>query len=218
MEPRDRQIGREFMSTDRKPYVVGITGGIACGKTTATEHLQSLGALVLDADVESRALTAPQGPALPAIREKFGDEVFFEDGTLNRQALGRIVFADIEQRHALEAIIHPMVQHKMLSDMQEAGKNGETVVFLSVPLLYETGMDALCDETWVLHTDRDTQLERLMERDSMDRESAEKRIDSQMDPEERISKANVVIRTGRTIEQTRAELGSLYRDLKKRIS
>ena len=206
------------MSTDKKPYIVGITGGIACGKTTATEHLQTLGALVLDADIESRAVTAPGGIALPAIRERFGDEVFNEDGTLDRRALGRIVFADIDQRHALEAIIHPMVQHKMLSDMQEAGRNGETVVFLSVPLLYETGMDALCDETWVLHTDRETQLERLMERDSMDKESAERRIDSQMDPEERVSRANVVIRTGRSIEQTRAELGSLYRDLKKRIS
>lgn len=206
------------MNTDKKPYIVGITGGIACGKTTATEHLQSLGALVLDADVESRTVTAPGGAALPAIREKFGDEVFHEDGTLNRHALGRIVFADIEKRHALEAIVHPMVQHKMISDLNEAGRKGETIVFLSVPLLYETGMDALCDETWVLSVDRETQISRLMERDSMDQEAAERRIASQMAPEERIAKANVVIRTSRTIEQTRAELGSLYRDLKKRIS
>ena len=212
------QTGREFMSTVRKPYIVGITGGIACGKTTATEHLQSLGALVLDADVESRALTASGGAALPAIRERFGDEVFHEDGTLNRQALGRIVFSDINQRHALEAITHPMIQHKMISDLQEAERNGETVVFLSVPLLYETGMDALCDETWVLSVDRETQIKRLQERDGMEAAEAEKRIDSQMDPEERNAKANVVIRSGRSIEQTRAELGSLYRDLKKRIS
>jgi len=205
------------MSTVKKPYIVGITGGIACGKTTATEHLQSLGALVLDADVESRAATAPNGAALPAIREKFGDEVFHEDGTLNRQALGRIVFSDIDRRHALEAIIHPMIQHKMISDLQEAERNGEPVVFLSVPLLYETGMDALCDETWVLALDRETQLSRLMERDSMDMESAQRRIDSQMNPEEREAKANVVIRTNRSIEQTRAELSALYRDLKKRI-
>lgn len=206
------------MSTDKKPYIVGITGGIACGKTTATEHLQSLGALVLDADIESRALTAPGGAALPAIRERFGDEVFNEDGTLNRQALGRLVFSDIEKRHALEAIMHPMIQHKMISDMQEAGRSGEVIVFLSVPLLYETGMDALCDETWVLSVDRETQIRRLNERDGMDEAEAEKRIDSQMDPEERNAKANVVIRSNRSIEQTRAELGSLYRDLKKRIS
>ena len=112
------------MSTDRKPYIVGITGGIASGKTTATDYLQSLGAMVLDADVESREVTAPGGRALPAIRAYFGDGVFCEDGTLDRRALGRIVFSDIAQRHALEAIIHPMVQHKMLSDINEAGRKG----------------------------------------------------------------------------------------------
>jgi len=206
------------LSTDKKPYIVGITGGIACGKTAATDHLRTLGALVLDADVESRAVTAPGGIALPAIRETFGDGVFLEDGTLDRHALGRIVFADIALRHALEAIIHPTIQHKMMSDLHEAGQAGEKIVFLSVPLLYETGMDALCDETWVLHTDRETQIRRLQERDGMEAADAEKRIDSQMNPEERMARANVVIRTGRSIEQTRAELGSLYRDLKKRIS
>lgn len=206
------------MNTDKKPYIVGITGGIACGKTTATDHLQSLGALVLDADVESRAVTAPGGIALPAIREQFGDGVFREDGTLDRHALGRIVFADIDQRHALEGIIHPMVQHKMLSDLQEAGRAGEKIVFLSVPLLYETGMDALCDETWVLTLDHEMQVKRLMERDSMDQEAAERRIASQMAAEEREAKANVIIRTNRTIEQTHSELSALYRDLKKRFA
>lgn len=206
------------MNTDFKPYVVGITGGIACGKTTATDHLASLGACVIDADVESRAVTAPGGDALPAIRERFGDEVFHEDGTLDRHALGRIVFADINSRHALEAIIHPMVQRRMLNLMHEAGRAGEKIVFLSVPLLFETGMDALCDETWVLSLDRETQIRRLMARDSMDMEAAVRRIDSQMSCEEREAKANVVIRTTRTIEQTRQELTGEYRDLKRRLS
>lgn len=205
------------MSTDKKAYIVGITGGIATGKTTATDHLQSLGAMVLDADVESRACTAPNGPALPAIRAYFGDEVFNADGTLDRHALGRIVFADIEKRHALEAIIHPMVQRKMLADLHEAGRRGERIIFLSVPLLYETGMDALCDETWVLTVDREVQLKRLMERDSISREAAERRVDSQMSAEERIAKANSVIRTSRSVEQTRVEVAVLYRDLKKRV-
>ena len=123
------------MSTDRKPYIVGITGGIACGKTAATDHLQSLGALVLDADVESRTVTAAGGMALPAIREYFGDGVFCEDGTLDRRALGHIVFANITHRHALEAITHPMIQRKMLADIHEAGRKGEKIVFISVPLL-----------------------------------------------------------------------------------
>ena len=210
-------MGSEFMHTDKKPYIVGLTGGIACGKTAATDHLQSLGAFIVDADVESRALTAPGGEALPAIREKFGDGVFNEDGTLDRRALGRIVFDDVNCRHALEAIIHPMVQRRMLAANHEAAKAGEKIVFWSVPLLYETGMDAVCDETWVLTVDHETQLKRLMARDSLDQASAEKRIASQMSGEERASRGNVVIRTGRPIEQTRQELTSLYRDLKKRV-
>ena len=114
--------------------------------------------------------------------------------------------------------MHPMIQHKMMADLHEAGRDGETIIFLSVPLLHETGMDALCDETWVLSLDREAQIKRLTERDGMDAEEAERRIDSQMDPEERNAKANVIIRTNRSIEQTRTELSALYRDLKKRIS
>ena len=206
------------MNTDKKPYIVGITGGIASGKTTATDYLQSLGATVLDADVESREVTAPGGRALPAIRAYFGDGVFCEDGTLDRRALGHIVFSDIAHRHALEAIIHPMIQHKMLSDINEAGRKGEKIIFLSVPLLYETGMDALCDETWVLSLDREMQLKRLMERDSIDYEAAVRRVNSQMSNEERNAQATVVIKTSRTVEQTRAELAALYKDLKKRLA
>lgn len=206
------------MNTEKKPYIVGLTGGIACGKTAATDHLHSMGACIVDADVESRALTAPNGDALPAIRETFGDGVFNEDGTLDRKALGRIVFDNVDCRRALEGIIHPMVQRRMMAAIQEAGRAGERIVFWSVPLLFETGMDAVCDETWVLTVDHETQLKRLMARDSLTQEAAEKRIASQMSNEERTQKANVVIRTGRSIEQTRQELTSLYKDLKKRLA
>lgn len=206
------------MSNDHKPYIVGLTGGIASGKTAATDYLQSLGAIVVDADVESRAVTAEGGEALPVIREKFGDGVFREDGTLDRAALGAIVFGDVQMRRVLEGIVHPMVQRRVLSAIQEAGRNGEKIVFLSVPLLFETGMDALCDETWVVCVDRETQLRRLMARDQLDRKAAERRIDSQMSTEERCARANEVIRTGRAIELTRAELNLLYRDLKRRVS
>ncbi len=205
------------MNMETKPYIVGLTGGIACGKTTATDHLQSLGACVVDADVESRALTAPGGEALGAIRDVFGDGVFQPDGTLDRRALGEIVFSDVASRRALEGILHPMVQRRMLGAIGEAAKRGEKVVFLSVPLLFETGMDALCNETWVLTLDRDTQIERLMARDHLDRGAAERRIDSQMSTEDKAARAGQVIRTGRQVEQTRQELAHLYRDLCRRL-
>ncbi len=201
-----------------KPYVVGITGGIGSGKTAATDFLGEQGALVLDADVESRALTAENGEALPMIRERFGDAVFNEDGTLNRRALGDIVFADEEQRRALEGILHPMVQHRMIQKIRQAGQNGVPFLFLSVPLLFETGMDALCDETWCLSLSPEEQLERVMERDGLSRAEAAARIESQMPLEEKVRRANVVIRTNRSIDATRAELTSLLRDLIRRLT
>ena len=201
-----------------RPYVVGITGGIGCGKTAATDYLAGQGALVLDADVESRALTAENGEALPMIREKFGDAVFNEDGTLNRRALGEIVFASEEQRRALEGIIHPMVQHRIIQKIRQAEQDGVPFLFLSVPLLFETGMDALCDETWCLSLDPAEQLERVMERDGLSKAEAEARIESQMPVEEKTRRANVVIRTNRSIDATRAELSSLLRDLRRRKS
>lgn len=204
------------MNNDKRPYIVGLTGGIASGKTAATDYLQSLGAVIVDADVESRAVTAEGGEALPAIRERFGDGVFREDGTLDRAALGAIVFSDEARRRELEGIIHPVVQRRALSAIQTAGRNGARAVFLSVPLLFETGMDALCDETWTMYLDRESQLSRLMARDNLDRAAAEKRIASQMSADERAERADVVIRTGRSIELTRAELNLLYRDLKRR--
>ncbi len=199
-----------------KPYVVGITGGIASGKTTATDFLAEQGALVLDADVESRALTAENGEALPLIREKFGDAVFNGDGTLNRRALGEIVFASEEKRRALEGILHPMIQHSMIGKIRQAEEDGVPFLFLSVPLLFETGMDALCDETWCLAVDPGEQLERVMERDNLSRSEAEARIESQMPMEEKMSRASVVIRTNRSIDATRAELAGLLRDLRRR--
>lgn len=205
------------MSMDKKPYIVGLTGGIASGKTAATDYLQSLGAVIVDADEESRAVTAEGGEALPVIRETFGDGVFRGDGTLDRAALGSIVFSDADKRRALENIIHPMVQRRTLNAIREAGLRGEKIVFLSVPLLFETGMDALCGETWVVCVDQETQLKRLMARDRLDRDAALRRIASQMSSEERMARAGVVIRTGRPIEQTRSELNALYRDLKRRV-
>ncbi len=199
-----------------KPYVVGITGGIGSGKTAATDFLAEQGALVIDADVESRALTAENGDALPKIRETFGDAVFNEDGTLNRRALGEIVFNDEAQRRALEGILHPMVQHRMMQKIRQAGQDGVSFLFLSVPLLFETGMDALCDETWCLSLTPEEQLERVMERDHLSRSEALARIESQMPLEEKAARASLVIRTNRPIEATRLELAGLLRELRRR--
>ncbi|MBQ8110891.1 MAG: dephospho-CoA kinase [Clostridia bacterium] len=199
-----------------KPYVIGLTGGIGCGKSEAARYLNRLGAAHLDADVISRELTAENGAALPEIRRVFGDAAFAADGSLDRASLGRLVFGNEPARRALEGIIHPLVQREMLERMDAAAQAGARVVILDVPLLFETGMDALCDETWALYLDREVQIERIIARDGLSREDAEARIDSQMTSEERNARANRAINTDQPIERTRAELEQLYRAAVKR--
>lgn len=199
-----------------KPYIVGLTGGIGCGKSEAASCLRELGAVHVDADEISRSLTAQGGEALPAIREKFGDGVFSEDGTLDRAELGRIVFESAPHRRLLEGIIHPLVQRRTLAEIEKAGLRGDRVVVLDVPLLFETGMDVLCDETWAVTAGAETQLIRVMSR-GLTAEQAQARIDSQMSADERSARATRIINTDRPIERTRAELTSLYQQLLKRL-
>ncbi len=194
-----------------KPYVIGLTGGIGCGKSEAAKYLKTLGAAHLDADEISRQLTAPGGAALPEIRRVFGEAAFNEDGSLDRASIGRLVFGNEPARRALEGIIHPLVQREMLTRMDEAAMNGAAVVILDVPLLFETGMDALCDETWTLYVERDRQIERVVTRDGLTREEAAARVDSQMPTEQRNARATHAVNTDQPIDRTRAELEALFR-------
>jgi len=200
-----------------KAYVVGLTGGTGCGKSEAARFLAGLGAKHIDADAISRALTARDGEAIPEIRRVFGDEVFLPDGELNRRALHELVFSSLAHKRALEGIIHPLVQRSTVDEIEAAGQQGYSVVILDVPLLFETGMDVLCDETWTMSASADEQLQRICERDSLSEEQAMARIQSQMSMEERNARANRVIDSGRSIEKTQAELQQLYQQLLKRI-
>ena len=197
-----------------KAFVLGLTGGIGCGKTEAAKYLASLGALHIDADAISRSLTAENGEALDEIRRIFGDEVFFEDGQLNRRALGDLIFHDPACKRALEGIIHPLVQRHAMDAIESCEA---PVAVLDVPLLFETGMDVLCDECWTMSAEAEVQIERVMDRDGLSREQAQARIDCQMPMEERNARARRVINSNRPIEKTRSELASLYAQLLKRI-
>ena len=200
-----------------KPYIIGLTGGIGTGKSEAAKFLASLGAVHLDADAVSHALTAPDGEALEPIRAEFGDGVFNEDGTLNRPALAEITFSDPARKRALEAILHPRIQRELMRGIDRAAEEGAKVVVLDVPLLFETGMDALCDETWVRAADPETQVARVMMRDRVEREQVEARIQNQMPAEEKEKLATQVIPTERPMEKTQAELAALYQQVLKRL-
>lgn len=193
-----------------KTLIIGLTGGMGSGKSEAARHLVSLGATHVDADAISRSLTAPGGEALSSIREAFGDSVFFADGTLDRRALGTVVFSNVAARHMLEGIIHPRVQRIALEMADAARVAGEDAVLMDVPLLFETGMDALCDITWVISADIEERIRRVMSRDGLSREDAEARFASQMTDEERAARATRVISNDQSIEKFKNELTNIY--------
>ncbi|MBQ4552262.1 MAG: dephospho-CoA kinase [Clostridia bacterium] len=196
-----------------KPYVVGLTGGIASGKTSVANALRERGVTVLDADAISRSVTAPGGEALPRVREVFGDQVFDGD-ILNRRRLGDVVFSDAARRKELEEIIHPLVIGKMQRLTDEAKAD---IVFWDVPLLYETGMDAQCDEVWCVHVPEKEQVRRVMKRDHMSREQALSRMASQMPVAEKKARAQHLIDTSGSFRATRRRVRGLMRDLQRRL-
>lgn len=190
--------------------VIGLTGGIACGKSTISAGLRALGATVIDGDALSRTLTAPGGEALPALREAFGDAVFHADGTLDRRALGAIIFSDDGARARLDALMQPALRRMILAGIEEARRSGAPLCVLDMPLLYEAGLDGLCDRVWCAWLPRQTQLERLMARDGFTLPEAEARLRSQLSTDEKAARADVVIDTSGSIEYTGGRLPALY--------
>lgn len=189
---------------------IGLTGSIACGKSNVSAALRDLGAAVVDGDLLSRELTAPGGKALPAIRRTFGGGVFHGDGTLNRRALGDMVFASVEARTRLDSLMQPLLRALILRRMEEARAGGAKICVLDMPLLYEAGLDALCDTVWCVHLPRDEQIRRLMARDGLTLPQAEARLRSQLSSDEKAARARVVIDTSGSIDETRAMIPALY--------
>ena len=194
-------------------YVIGLTGGIACGKSNISRSLKAAGVPVIDADEISRNLTVSGGPALPAIREIWGDAVF--DGQeLNRRALSDIVFADPTEREKLNAIIHPLVLSEIHRQMDET----DGPVVMDVPLLYEVGMDSWCDEIWCAYVPQKEQVHRVRKRGQITWAEALRRIHSQMPVMEKRKRADHVIRTTGTKEESGRAALSLWQDAVKRAA
>jgi dephospho-CoA kinase len=190
--------------------LIGLTGGIASGKSTVAAIFERLGAPVVDADLLAREVVAPGEEALVRIAEEFGAGVLNADGTLNRAALGARVFADPTARRTLEGITHPAIRKRAEERLTRLREAGVPTAFYVAPLLIEAGIAARMDEVWVVYLDRDSQLERLMARDGLSAADAEARIASQMPMEEKKRLARIVIDNRGSREELEAEVLRLW--------
>ena len=192
-------------------YTVGLTGGIACGKSNLSRALRAAGARVIDADEVSRSLTAPGGAALPAIRAIWGDAVF-DGGALNRRALSDRVFSDPEEMKKLNGLMHPMILDAIRWELDD----WEGPAVLEAPLLYETGIDRWCDEVWCAYVPQTEQVRRLRHREGVTWREALRRIRSQMPAREKARRSRHVIRTDGTKQESAAIVLALWREVMAR--
>ncbi len=184
--------------------ILGLTGGIACGKSTISAYLKGLGLPVIDADECSRAVVEKGSSGLEKLAKIFGDKILKNDGTLNRMALGQIVFSDSEQLSLLNSVMEPLIREEISRRLNQE-KNVDLVV-LDAPLLIEQHYDKICDFIMTVDVPKEIQLKRLIERDRLSEDEAKKRMDSQLSAKERNEFADVVIDSSGTVEQTRKQV------------
>lgn len=192
-----------------RPLRLGLTGGIASGKSTVCGFFEARGWPVVDADAVYHRLLAEDPELLGELREEFGNGVFAESGALDRKALGAVVFADRAKLARLGEITHPRVRAAMVAALQRAAAGGPPGVVGAIPLLFENGLEALFDQTVVVTVPPAVQRARLMARDGLDAAAADARIASQMDPEARAARGDHTVSNAGDPAATEAEVDAL---------
>lgn len=188
-----------------------MTGGIGSGKSTVSRLLAERGALIIDADRIAREVVRPGTPGLEMIRERFGADVIAEDGTLDRPALGAIVFADETQRKALEAITHPLIRARTVELMEQAPR--EAIIVHDIPLLVETGAAGSYHAVLAIDVDDEVRIERLMGQRGMAEADARARMASQASRAERLAVADIVLPNNGTLAELDQTVAELWPDL-----
>lgn len=194
---------------ERMMYRVGLTGGIASGKTIVANIFAELGAGIVDTDRVARDVVAPGQPGLEAVREEFGAGVIRASGELDRQALREIVFADPAARETLESLLHPLIRARTLDALERLRTRTPYAVAV-VPLLVETGFGELVDRVAVVDCPRSVQLARLMQRDGIRLDQAESMLSAQLDRHSRLAAADDVIDNSGDVESTRRRVQQLH--------
>lgn len=197
------------MSTNQSGSIIGLTGGIATGKSTVARMLADRGVEVVDADELSRVVVQPGRPAHDEIVEAFGDQVLTEEGRIDRSRLADEVFRDDQARQTLEAITHPRIAEEMLDRARRAFEQGHDWIVYEAALLVETETHRMLDATIVVDCSPDTQLKRLQQRDELDEDQARRRIDAQMPLEDKRRVAEFVVDNDGSLQQTRRQVDEL---------
>lgn len=195
----------------RRSLILGLTGGIASGKSLVAEILRSLGALVLSADELAREAVRPGSETLRRLVGQFGREILQADGSLDRKALAERVFADARAREALNRITHPAIAALAEERLRELSRQGGRLVVYEAPLLFEAGAEKRVDAVLVVRIDEPLQLERLMRRDGLSEAQARARIAAQMSQQEKVARADYVIDNSGSPEATAEQVRRLFR-------
>ncbi|MBC6300231.1 dephospho-CoA kinase [Listeria booriae] len=196
--------------------IIGLTGGIASGKSTVSKMLQDAGYPVVDADIAAREVVKKGSLGAQQIKEAFGTEVFQADGELDRPKLGNIIFHDAEKRETLNAIVHPLVKQWMLAEQERHIANGATTIILDIPLLFESQLEDMVQQIIVVSVDENTQLSRLMERNKLTKTDAKARMASQMPLHEKARRADVVIDNAGSLAETKQQVEALVQTFESR--
>jgi len=195
---------------------VGLTGGIATGKSAVRAEFERLAIPTIDADVVAREVVAPGTPALIAIVSRFGKDVLDEHGALDRRQLGLVVFADDAARRDLERIVHPAVKAAIDGWLESMSREGHKLAVAVIPLLYETGREHDFDVVITTACSADEQLRRVMSRDSLSEAQARQRIAAQLSTEEKVRRADYAIWTDGTFENTKRQVVETLEQLARR--
>lgn len=198
--------------------VIGLTGGIASGKSTVLKVLKKRGAILLAADQIAHIVMEPHKPAWCDIVKTFGEDILDSDLYVNREKLGAIVFNKPEKMKALNSISHPRVLEYIEQSLNNIKKEDlNAIVVIEIPLLYEIHMEDICDEVWVVWIPREVQLNRLMKRNAYSREEALTRVESQMSLDEKAQRADRVINNEKSIAETIAVTNKYFDDISEEI-
>lgn len=190
---------------------IAITGSIATGKSTVSKYLIQQGYPVIDTDIISRVVVEKGTVGLERLKENFGEDIIQADGTLNRKALGNIVFNDEASKEKLNQILHPLISKESKERMAAYKEEGHSLIFVDIPLYYEVDIDIPTDAVWLVYVSADIQLERLMKRNQIGEEDARQLISNQISIQDKAKWSEIVIDNSNTPEETHKQVDQLLK-------